>query len=198
MLKLQRLFWGRCSRACRTGMQLLSALALTWAWFFCLGFFFFLRQIIFIDFHEISVRIIQKYFTWVEDKRYGSGTCITVHSTCWLSPGTVQKILKQRLTMVQFLSANFLTPAQCKELAGGPSPATAPFLSSTIQMYGWVWNVIIENILSRAGDSPKENKQHREENWKDVNFISLSSVDDYHASQILWWYPLLEQGLSTR
>lgn len=30
---------------------------------FLSGFFFLIRQIIFIDFHEISVRIIQKYFT---------------------------------------------------------------------------------------------------------------------------------------
>lgn len=63
-----------------------------------LGLGFYLRQIIFIDFHATSERTIQKYFTWAEDKRYGLGT----RSTCWLSPGTVQKMLKQRLTVVQF------------------------------------------------------------------------------------------------
>lgn len=123
-----------------------------------LGLGFFLRQIIFIDFHETSERTIQKYFTWAKDKRYGLGTC----STCWLSPGTVQNMLKQRLIVVQFFSAIFLTPAQCIELTGGPSPATGPFLLSlTVQMYGWVRNVITENILSRWRDSspPSESKQ---------------------------------------
>lgn len=132
-----------------------------------LGLGFYLRQIIFIDFHATSERTIQKYFTWAEDKRYGLGT----RSTCWLSPGTVQKMLKQRLTVVQFFfSADFLTPAQCTELTGGPSPATGPILLSLtvkwlfhwLQMYGGVWKVIMENILSRAGNSspPSENKQH--------------------------------------
>lgn len=51
-----------------------------------LGLVLFLRQIIFIDFHETSERTIQKYFTLVEDKRYGLGTC----STCCLSPGTAE------------------------------------------------------------------------------------------------------------
>lgn len=156
MLKWQRLFCGRCSsRGCRAGMQLLFVLALTWASVFFLDKLF---SLIFMKHQKEQYRSISHELRI----RGILSSCLGTCSTCWLSPGTVQNMLKQRLIVVQFFSAIFLTPAQCIELTGGPSPATGPFLLSlTVQMYGWVRNVITENILSRWRDSspPSESKQ---------------------------------------
>lgn len=50
----------------------------------------------------------------------------------------MEATLKQRLTVVQFFSVNFLTPEQHRELIGGPS-ATVPFLLAlTMPKYGQV------------------------------------------------------------
>lgn len=75
-----------------------------------------------------------------------------MQAATWDYGENMESTLKQRLTVVQFFSVNFLTPEQHTELIGGPFPATVPvLLALTRQKYGQVWNVIIENTIFREG-----------------------------------------------